>query len=106
MSLPLYVAAEPELQPVDLERRERETGERLTSRAIAYWLDQYAGLPVSMFSPTGPAESPRYQKPQQDASDQGRLGHDVLNFGASPRAMLVIASCERRSSWAPSRSIR
>jgi hypothetical protein len=56
------IASPPELQPVDLHRRERETGERLTNRAIAYWLDQYAGLPDSMFTPAGPAESPRYQK--------------------------------------------
>ncbi len=56
------IAQRPDLQPVDLAWREREMGERLTSRAIAYWLEQYSGLPESMFEQVFPGESPLYHK--------------------------------------------
>jgi len=56
------ITAPVRLQPVDLAQRESDSGARLTTRAIAYWLDRYEGLPASMFEPVNPAGSPRYQK--------------------------------------------
>jgi hypothetical protein len=94
------ISAPPELQPVDLARRERETGARLTTRAIAYWLDSYAGLPPSMFDPVGPAESPRYQKASLISPAAGAAVRvSAARHRISTSTVLLAAAAGLMSAW-------
>ncbi|GIH02956.1 hypothetical protein Rhe02_10230 [Rhizocola hellebori] len=99
------IAAAPELQPVDLAQRERESGARLTDRAIAYWLDRYAGLPASMFEPVGPAESPRYQKASLiSAAAEAAVRICAARHQTSTSTVLLTATAGLMAAWTGHRS--
>jgi hypothetical protein len=47
-------------QSVDIAHREQGTDRRRTERAVTYWCDRYARLPMEVFPRRGPALAPRF----------------------------------------------
>ncbi|MEU7960731.1 condensation domain-containing protein [Micromonospora humida] len=52
----------PGLQSLDVAGQERTVQQRRSQRAVAYWLRQFPGLPMTLADPVGTGPGPRYRQ--------------------------------------------
>ncbi|GAA4448265.1 condensation domain-containing protein [Phytohabitans houttuyneae] len=94
-------ATDAAMQPLDVARWEQESGRSRTDRAVRYWREQCARIPLTMLSaPAGPGRTPRSQEatftsPALNAAARRLAAHHRLTTST----VLLVATATMLGAW-------